>query len=197
MEQVLQEKGLTQFYYRDGVKRYIGKISSFKNQVNAFGILDVPGNTTVVFVTDAERGSICNSFRFDNEEKAFARLLQFVEREQYIGWVHQTLDHFPDLSGYLAENYGYGRQKAEKAVAYLMQVEYIACEFVYFIEHGTFVPPHLACVFEGYTAQRLYEETSLTVLGAFNYMVYLKTKPQEALENLRKGLPSRTITSKT
>jgi len=196
MDRILREKGLTQFFYRDGLKRYIGRVSSVQNQTNVFGILDAEAET-VVFITDAERGIMRSSFRFKNEEDAFEELLQLAEREQYIEWAEQTLENFssvtPELVAYLVENYGYGPQRAEKAIAYLLQAEYIACEFVYYIKNGHFVPPHLACLFKGCTAQRLYEHTTLSVLGAFNYMVYLKTKPQEALENLRKGLPCKAF----
>lgn len=42
---------------------------------------------------------------------------------------------------------------------------------------------------EGFTAKILHEEYPLSILGAYNYLIYLREKPQEALENLKKGLP--------
>ena len=44
---------------------------------------------------------------------------------------------------------------------------------------------------EGYTAQKLYETTFLTVIGAYNYMLFLKNDPKQALELLDKGLPRK------
>lgn len=44
---------------------------------------------------------------------------------------------------------------------------------------------------EGYTAKQLCETTYLKPLGAYNYLAYLRNNTKEALEDLRKGLPSR------
>ena len=44
---------------------------------------------------------------------------------------------------------------------------------------------------EGYTAKRLTETTKLTVLGAYNYLIYLRRNPAEALKNLAAGLPTK------
>ena len=42
---------------------------------------------------------------------------------------------------------------------------------------------------EGYTAKMLKETTYLKPVGAFNYLIYLRNKPEIALDKLRKGLP--------
>ena len=46
-------------------------------------------------------------------------------------------------------------------------------------------------VVEGYTAKKLTETTKLTVLGAYNYLIYLRRNPAEALKNLANGLPTK------
>lgn len=43
---------------------------------------------------------------------------------------------------------------------------------------------------EGYTAEKLMQTTYLSNLGAYNYLVYLRKNPAEALDNLRNGLPT-------
>jgi hypothetical protein len=53
------------------------------------------------------------------------------------------------------------------------------------------VPEKYCYSVQGYTAQQLYETTYLDALGAFNYLVYLKRKPKEALADLKAGLPRR------
>ena len=50
---------------------------------------------------------------------------------------------------------------------------------------------------EGYTAKRLMNETILTPIGAFGYLVYLREKPKEALADLKANLPHRKIFNKT
>lgn len=44
-------------------------------------------------------------------------------------------------------------------------------------------------VVEGYNAKELNEKYPLSMLGAYNYLIYLRKNPEEAKENLRKGLP--------
>ena len=41
---------------------------------------------------------------------------------------------------------------------------------------------------EGYTAGALAERYPLSVLGAYNYLIYLRERPKEALADLEKGL---------
>ena len=42
---------------------------------------------------------------------------------------------------------------------------------------------------EGYTAQKLVESTRLSPVGAYNYLIALREKPEEALDWLKRGLP--------
>ncbi len=108
----------------------------------------------------------------------------------------QLPEKLPLITAYLKKEYSYTDKKAADAVEYLMQAREIAVEFVYYIEHGKFISEKYASIFYGYTAKQLYQETFLSLLGAFNYMIYLKKKPLEALSNLRKGLPhDEVITS--
>ena len=44
---------------------------------------------------------------------------------------------------------------------------------------------------EGMTAQYLAENYPLSPLGAFNYLIYLHEKPQQALADLKAGLPRK------
>jgi len=44
---------------------------------------------------------------------------------------------------------------------------------------------------QGYSAKQIYDSTYLEVIGAYNYLIYLRRKPKEALENLEKGLPRK------
>ena len=42
---------------------------------------------------------------------------------------------------------------------------------------------------EGYSAEELCNTTILKPLGAYNYLIYLRDNPEEALANLKAGLP--------
>lgn len=44
---------------------------------------------------------------------------------------------------------------------------------------------------DGYTAEILVQTTYLTPLGAYNYLIYLREKPEEAIKALQAGLPRK------
>lgn len=43
----------------------------------------------------------------------------------------------------------------------------------------------------GYTAKTLHERFPLSELGAYNYLIYLRESPEEAIKDLEKGLPRK------
>lgn len=43
----------------------------------------------------------------------------------------------------------------------------------------------------GYTAEKIKNSTSLSVLGAYNYLIYLREDEAAALENIKKELPEK------
>ena len=46
---------------------------------------------------------------------------------------------------------------------------------------------------EGYTAKKLHDEVEdkLSIIGIYNYLIYLKESPKEALHYLALGLPRK------
>ena len=44
---------------------------------------------------------------------------------------------------------------------------------------------------EGYDAKRIASETNLSPMGVFNYLVFLRNDPVEAVAALKMGLPRR------
>ncbi len=44
---------------------------------------------------------------------------------------------------------------------------------------------------EGYTAEQLVDKTFLKPIGAYNYLIYLREDPKNAIYDLQKGLPRR------
>ena len=74
----------------------------------------------------------------------------------------------------------------------MQEEEDIFQEFSRCIQSGRFVPEseHPVSV-EGYTAKHLMDATTLSAVGAYNYLISLRRNPQKALENLKKGLPRK------
>lgn len=195
----------TGMFFSDVKKKFVGKIDQdnfFHTPslvINTFGYYINKKGTWVVFVTDEERGIETFSKSVDTEEDAIAFLLDFSESSNFSYFYNQIINNFnaqeKTIVAYLQLQYGYSPEKAQRTLNYLLQVKDIAFEYWYFIKYGDFIPDKFAENYSGYTAKRLKQETSLTELGAFNYMVYLKRKPEEALANLKKGLPRRKLFS--
>ena len=64
----------------------------------------------------------------------------------------------------------------------------IEAEFAFYIKNGWV---HNGICVSGYTAKLLNEKYPLSPLGAFNYLIYLRENPEEAIANLKKGLPRK------
>ena len=65
-------------------------------------------------------------------------------------------------------------------------------EFMDYIRKDSFVfPDHDALSVEGFTAQYLYENYSLSEIGAYNYLIYLRNNPEQAKKDLKNGLPRK------
>lgn len=96
---------------------------------------------------------------------------------------------------FICKTYSMSKQKATDMWDKLKQNMHVLFEFKYYVANNEFVPDKFCYKVRGYSAEQLYNTTSLTTLGAFNYMVYLKKKPEEALANLKKGLPRLRLLS--
>lgn len=98
------------------------------------------------------------------------------------------------LRDYIAGNVGSNR--LDSKIEELARHSDIYEEFINYILAGETFDETSAIVVEGYTAKQLTNETFLTPLGAFNFLVYLKEEPQEALADLKAKLPHRKILNK-
>ena len=191
----------TGMFYYDIKKDFQGNVDKsifFSNPgliINTFGYYRNDDETWIVFVTDDERGTVIKRKKLPTEEAAIEYLTELCDSQNFAHYSNTVMENFeekePIIIEHLKTEYGYSDAKAQKALEYLLQVKIIAFEFSYFIENGNYVPDKYASVFSGYTAKRISTETDLSILGAFNYMVFLKRNPDEALSNLKKGLPRR------
>lgn len=93
------------------------------------------------------------------------------------------------IKEYLKNNMELSEKRILQEYAGLKMHEDIACEFASYIENGWDDKKTDWISIESFTARELYEKYPLSVLGAYNYLIYLREEPREALELLRKGLP--------
>lgn len=96
-----------------------------------------------------------------------------------------------DVCEFLQKEYALTLRQAIEAWDYLKQDMNVLFEFKYYIVKGEFVPEKYCYKVKGYSAEQLYKTSYLEVLGAFNYLIYLKRKPNEALAALKAGLPRK------
>lgn len=138
----------------------------------------------------------------NSEDEAFDEMLRKVNvdlRGFTNKFVTREIAKIPKdvVCHFLQKQYVLSSQQSRDAWDYLKQDMHVLFEFKYYIANGKFVPDKYCYRVQGYTAEQLYDTTYLEVLGAFNYLIYLTIKPQEALANLKKGLPRRKIFSDT
>lgn len=82
--------------------------------------------------------------------------------------------------------------KAKAAIKSLLKLSKytdIYSEFTNVIKCGKWMSKHTAISVEGFTAEQLNSSYPLSLLGAYNYLIFLRESPNEALEALRNGLP--------
>lgn len=91
------------------------------------------------------------------------------------------------LRNYIASNVN--DNVLEKMINKIIRYEDIFKEFVNYILAGENFEKENPLVVEGYTAEKLCNKTILNPLGAYNYLIYLRENPKEALANLKAGLP--------
>lgn len=91
---------------------------------------------------------------------------------------------------YLLEEENMTEKMARQSLAKLERHADILEEFSAWVRTREYPKREAICV-EGYTAQRLSETTHLHPVGSYNYLIYLRERPDDALRDLRDGLPKK------
>ena len=81
----------------------------------------------------------------------------------------------------------YNEDRIMETIEKLKKYGDIFFEFYDFVLYENF-PTEDGIEVEGYTAEKLCNTTMLNPLGAYNYLIYLRDNPEEALANLKSGL---------
>lgn len=95
------------------------------------------------------------------------------------------------IKDYLLTVADYSEKRLNAIIAKLYTHSDVFFEFYDYVLYERFVED--ALVVEGLGAQHLTTNYSLSVLGAYNYLIYLREMPEEALEDLKRGLPRKDL----
>lgn len=96
-------------------------------------------------------------------------------------------NHKQIIKKYLILKIGLNDYRAEQEYLGLHRYEDIEQEFLNYILNKQERKKSIEV--EGYTAEMLHKQYPLSILGAYNYLIYLRENPKEAIMNLEKGLP--------
>ena len=138
-----------------------------------------------------ERNNLYEEFRGDEDsvfDMLFNDLMVRLDDLNYINYsitkdiVKTTRTVIFD---YFRRKYQIEDDMLEDTWNYLLQDFDALNNLKYYVVNDSFVPKEDAYVVEGYTAQRIYEETNLNELEAHTYLVYLRLEPEQALNDLK------------
>jgi hypothetical protein len=93
-----------------------------------------------------------------------------------------------DIMEVLRNQYELSENIAVKSIRKLLTHPDIYAEFSASTILGTYPEPDLALRVEGMTAEYLNRNFPLSMLGAYNYLIFLREEPEEAICDLRFGL---------
>lgn len=111
-------------------------------------------------------------------------------RDYYKGKINWTEKYFIDsfIKDYLTYEYKLSEKRAKLNLEKLNKHEDIKLELYETIVYGDF-PKAGKIEVCGYTAEDIKNQTSLSILGTYNYLIYLRENETEALEKLKNELP--------
>lgn len=91
----------------------------------------------------------------------------------------------------LKSRHNMSEKRAVLTIQKLIEHKDIYDEFATVITSGRYADPSSAVTIEGYTAESLVLNDSLSLIGAYNVLIYLRELPEEALKELKRGLPKK------
>ena len=158
------------------------------NEVHSWGIL-FKNNRYIYFETDDERGYLSYIKEFDNEQSACEHAYKIMLMEHQASMENSPLDM---AIRFIENKYGYSNDRARKMAEQISKHKSIFEEFLNYVYIGKMrKKDRTHVVVCGYTAEKLSNEYNLSPLGAYNYLVYLAEEPQQALQDLTDGLPTK------
>lgn len=158
------------------------------NVLRSWGIL-FKGDCYIYFETDDERGYLSGIKKFADEQSACEYAYKIMCRENQICMENSPVDM---ATRFIENKYGYSHDRARKMAEQIFKHKNIFEEFSKYMFVGKMRKMDGTQVAVcGYTAEKLFNEYNLSPLGAYNYLVYLAEEPQQALQDLKDGLPTK------
>ncbi len=134
----------------------------------------------------------------NNEDEAFDKMYRYVfldlDTKKYLTkFIDEDIIKINKsfTCNFIQSNFSLSEEQSLKAWNYLKQDMHILFEFKYYVANGIFVPEKYCYKVEGYSAEQLCKTKMLNPLEAYNYLIYLRYNPDEALANLKAGLPRK------
>lgn len=122
-------------------------------------------------------------------EEAKANLLPLLGSIETESYQYNSIDKI--LFDSMKNQFGMTDKRAVLAIKKLQSHMDIFEEFVRVFTSGKYESASDAISVEGFTAEQLNKSYPLSILGAYNYLIYLRELPKEALADLAKGLPRK------
>ncbi len=141
----------------------------------------------------------CNKMDKDRYEKNELSSFGNISEEYAPDWFWEIFEGYMELErikrenavkDYMLKECKMSPKRAEEAYLKLKKHCDLLNEFYFYVKNGRFMSfePQTS---EGISAEQLFENTYLSPLGAYNYLIYLRESPKEALADLKKGLPRK------
>lgn len=158
---------------------------------NAYTLVAKPSTTIIIDEMDQSDEAICEI----DTNKLYKAVLDwekevnhFYKNEKRIERIDEKVDE--TITKYMSNNYHMTEKCIKDNLIKLNRHEDIKNELCLTLIKGYILGEKALCV-EGYTAEKLENETYLTTLGAYNYLVFLRENPSEAKKLLMEGLPRK------
>lgn len=160
----------------------------WQNAIYVWSIL-FDGKSWKYVETDSDRGYVFDLKSFSSENEAVEYAKDILNKKFMAS---KGNSRFEMLQRYVQQKYGYSDKRASSMLNQMVLYEDIFEEFFNYARVGKFCKKDKTqtqvC---GYTAETLYRDYNLSPLGAYNYLVYLKEDPNNALTDLKAGLPRK------
>lgn len=136
--------------------------------------------------TDSDREYVFDLKSFCSENKAVEYAKDILNKKLLAS---KGNSRFEMLQRYIQQKYGYSDKRASSMLNQMILYDDIFEEFFNYARVGKFCKKDKTqtqvC---GYTAETLHCDYNLSPLGAYNYLVYLKEDPNNALTDLKELL---------
>lgn len=136
--------------------------------------------------TDSDRGYVFDLKSFCSENEAVEYAKDILNKKLLAS---KGNSRFEMLQRYIQQKYGYSDKRASSMLNQMILYDDIFEEFFNYARVGKFCKKDKTqtqvC---GYTAETLHCDYNLSPLGAYNYLVYLKEDPDNALTDLKELL---------